>query len=129
MAKGKTMRGKGRKGSQDEMDGENIAGNQGVGRDEDRDDGPRPARVVQKREFVDRVVDATGGKKGDVRPIVEATLSQLGLAFAAGETLVIHPFGRARVSMRKNIAGGEVINLRLRRRAAGENSGDGDASD
>ncbi|TRW95679.1 HU family DNA-binding protein [Paracoccus sp. M683] len=84
------------------------------------EDAPKPARVVQKREFVDRVVDSIGGKKGDVRPIVEATLEQLGRAFAAGETLVVQPFGRARVSMRKGLQnGGEVINLRLRRRGPG----------
>lgn len=129
MAKGKTMRGKGRKGTEHETDGDDMPRQQRSGRGADADDAPRPARVVQKREFVDRVVDATGGKKGDVRPIVEATLSQLGLAFAAGETLVIHPFGRARVNMRKSVAGGEVINLRLRRRAAGDDSGDEDASD
>ena len=84
------------------------------------DDAPKAARVVQKREFVDRVVDATGAKKGDVKPIVEATLDQLGRAFASGETLVINPFGRARVSMKKDLQnGGEVINLRLRRRGPG----------
>lgn len=83
------------------------------------DDAPQQARVVQKREFLDRVVEASGGKKSDVKPIVEATLDQLGRAFAAGETLVIQPFGRARVSMRKGLQnGGEVINLRLRRRGA-----------
>ncbi|AUH63710.1 HU family DNA-binding protein [Paracoccus zhejiangensis] len=84
---------------------------------------PRAARVVQKREFVDRVVEATGAKKGDVKPIVEATLDQLGRAFASGETLVVNPFGRARVSMRKsNGKGSEVINLRLRRRGDGADS-------
>lgn len=83
------------------------------------EDAPQQARVVQKREFVDRVVESSGGKKSDVKPIVEATLEQLGRAFAAGETLVIHPFGRARVSMKKGLQnGGEVINLRLRRRGA-----------
>ncbi|AUH34683.1 HU family DNA-binding protein [Paracoccus tegillarcae] len=86
------------------------------------EDAPQQARVVQKREFVDRVVEATGSKKSDVKPIVEAALDQLGRAFAAGETLVIQPFGRARVSMRKDLQnGGEVINLRLRRRGADHN--------
>ena len=129
MAKGRIMRGKGRKASQDETDDEDRGRDHSSGRGEGRDDGPRPARVVQKREFVDRVIDVTGGKKGDVRPIVEATLNQLGLAFAAGETLVIHPFGRARVSMRKNVTGGEVINLRLRRRAAGADTAGGHTDD
>ena len=96
----------------------------GRGEDDPSDDqSPKAARVVQKREFVDRVVEATGAKKGDVKPIVEATLDQLGRAFASGETLVVNPFGRARVSMRKNNGkGSEVINLRLRRRGDGADS-------
>lgn len=86
---------------------------------------PKTASVVQKREFVDRVVAATGAKKADVKLIVEATLDQLGRAFAAGETLVVNPFGRARVSMKKGLQnGGEVINLRLRRRGIAEASDD-----
>ncbi len=81
---------------------------------------PRAAQIIQKREFIDRVLASTGGKKNQIKPVVEATLEELGKAFAAGETLVVPPFGRARVSMKKNIEGGEVINLRVRRRGPQE---------
>lgn len=77
---------------------------------------PAPARVVQKKAFVDRVVAASGSNRAQARPIIEATLDQLGVALAAGETLAVPPFGRARVSRQKDIKGGEVITLRLRRR-------------
>lgn len=78
---------------------------------------PQPAQVVQKRDFVDRVVAATGAKKSEARPIIEATLAQLGVALASGETLAVPPFGRARVNRSRDLRGGEVITLRLRRKA------------
>ncbi|MDO5622583.1 MAG: HU family DNA-binding protein [Paracoccus sp. (in: a-proteobacteria)] len=78
---------------------------------------PIPAKIVQKREFLDRVVAASGAKKNDARVIVEATLAELGKAFAAGESLAVQPFGKARVNRQKDVGGGEVLILRLRRKA------------
>lgn len=77
---------------------------------------PQPAHVLQKKDFVDRVVAASGAKKADARPIIEATLAQLGKALAAGETLAVPPLGRARVNLERDQRGGEIITLRLRRR-------------
>lgn len=81
---------------------------------------PQPAKVVQKRDFVDRVLAASGAKKSDARPVIEATLDQLGRALAAGETLAIPPLGRARVTLEKDSRGGEVITLRLRRKSSAD---------
>ena len=77
---------------------------------------PQPAHVLQKKDFVDRVVAASGAKKADARPIIEATLAQLGKALSAGETLAVPPLGRARVNLERDQRGGEIITLRLRRR-------------
>ena len=88
---------------------------------------PQPAHVVQKRDFVDRVLTATGAKKTEARPIIEATLDQLGRALSNGETLAVPPLGRARVSIEKDARGGDVVTLRLRRRTAAE-QGDCDES-
>ncbi|MCF3974605.1 HU family DNA-binding protein [Paracoccus sp. EGI L200073] len=77
---------------------------------------PQPAQVVQKKDFVDRVVAATGVKRSEARPIIEATLEQLGLALSAGHTLAVPPLGRARVNLEKDMRGGDVITLRLRRK-------------
>lgn len=79
---------------------------------------PQPAVVLQKKDFVDRVVAASGAKKADARPIIEATLAQLGKALSAGETLAVPPLGRARINLERDPRGGEVITLRLRRRPA-----------
>ena len=78
---------------------------------------PQPARVVHKRDFIDAVVAATGAKKSEARPIIEATLEQLGQALSAGQTLAVPPLGRGRVNLEKDQRGGDVITLRLRRRA------------
>lgn len=77
---------------------------------------PQPALVVQKKDFVDRVVAATGAKKSEARPIIDATLEQLGEALSAGHTLAVPPLGRARVNLEKDLRGGDVITLRLRRK-------------
>lgn len=82
--------------------------------DQPRD--PHPATVLQKKDFVDRVVAASGARKADARPIIEATLAQLGQALSAGETLAVPPLGRARVNLERDQRGGEIITLRLRRR-------------
>lgn len=82
---------------------------------------PRNAAVVQKRDFIDRVIAATGARKADARPVIEATLAELGRVFAAGQTLAVPPLGRARISCEKDARGGDVITLRLRRRPAKPN--------
>lgn len=84
---------------------------------------PETARVLQKRQLLAQVARRTGLRNSDVKPVVEATLSELGEAIAAGMTLALPPLGRARISRRSDNAGGEVITLRLRRRP-GEDEGD-----
>ncbi|MFI0397116.1 HU family DNA-binding protein [Paracoccus jiaweipingae] len=79
---------------------------------------PTPVKIVQKREFLDRVATAAGVRKTDARAVVEATLAELGKAFAEGESLSVEPFGKARVNRQKDVNGGEVIILRLRRKQA-----------
>nr|WP_111297865.1 DNA-binding protein [Paracoccus saliphilus] len=77
---------------------------------------PRVAHVVQKRDFIDRVLAATGARRNEARPIIEATLAQLGQVLSAGQTLAVPPLGRARINLEKDARGGDVITLRLRRR-------------
>ena len=87
-----------------------------IRRDQDKAGGPHPAEVVQKKDFVDRILAATGAKKSEARPIIEATLEQLGQALSAGQTLAVPPLGRGRVNLEKDLRGGDVITLRLRRK-------------
>ncbi|MDN5567489.1 MAG: DNA-binding protein [Paracoccus sp. (in: a-proteobacteria)] len=79
---------------------------------------PHVAVVVQKRDFIDRVIASSGARKAIARPIIEATLAELGRVLSDGQTLAVPPLGRARISLEKDARGGDVITLRLRRRPA-----------
>ncbi|MFN3524931.1 MAG: DNA-binding protein [Paracoccus sp. (in: a-proteobacteria)] len=81
------------------------------------DGDPHAAKVVQKRDFIDSVLAETGARRAEARPIIEATLAQLGRVLSSGQTLAVPPLGRARISTERDARGGEVITLRLRRRS------------
>src|SRR5574343_1821842 len=74
------------------------------------DHGPQ----LKKKELVDRVTEATGGKKKLVKEIVEATLAALGEALQKGEALNLPPFGRAKVARSKGEGKESSITVKLR---------------
>lgn len=71
---------------------------------------------MQKRDFIDCVLAETGARRAEARPIIEATLAQLGRVLSSGQTLAVPPLGRARIATERDGRGREVITLRLRRR-------------
>lgn len=71
------------------------------------------AVLLRKKDFVERVVAASGAKKKDARDVIDATLKALGEALAAGESVVLPPFGRARVSRQVDRKGGEMLVVKL----------------
>ena len=78
------------------------------------------AKVVAQmkvKDLIERVAAASDHNKKDVRAIVEATLVELGKALDAGETLILPPFGRARIANQKSDASGQIMTLKLRRGA------------
>lgn len=72
------------------------------------------APVLKKKELIERVVEASGLKKKDVKPTVEAVLAVLGRAIANGEDLNLQPLGKLMVKNRAEKPNGTVINCRLR---------------
>lgn len=88
----------------------------------ERDNDPVSAKVLRKREVLARVAHAADVPQNQVRAVVDITLAELGRAIAAGETLALPPFGRARVSRQSLVKGGEVLVIRLRRKAGDENA-------
>jgi hypothetical protein len=78
------------------------------------DDATQPA-MLKKQELVERVVKATGGKKKDVKLMLEAALGVLGDALSAGEELNLPPLGKVKVNRQKTEGGAEVLILKLRR--------------
>lgn len=66
--------------------------------------------VLKLKDLVDSVATATGGKKPDVKKMVEATLAAMGEALATGKGLAVPPLGKLRV-VKNN---GPALTLKLR---------------
>lgn len=75
---------------------------------------PDLQNALRKRELVERVVARTGTKKRDVKPVIEALLSELGEALADGRSLVLPPLGRVRINREKKLVNGRVIIAKIR---------------
>ena len=72
---------------------------------------PEASGVAMKlKDLIDSVTEVTGGKKPEVRKVVEATLAALGEALATGKALVVPPLGKLRVVKNK----GPALTLKLR---------------
>ena len=71
--------------------------------------------TVRLKTLIDRVAASTGGKKKGLKEIVEATLTQLGLALQNGEMLNLPDFGKVRVAKAQGAAPGSAMTLKLRR--------------
>lgn len=77
------------------------------------EDAAGPA-TVRLKELVDRVVASTGAKKKGTKEVVEATLTELGLALGRGETLNLPDFGKLRVARPQGAQPGSAMTLKLR---------------
>lgn len=74
---------------------------------------------LKLKDLVDQVAEATGNKKSDVKPVVEAVLSALGSALATGRALAVPPLGKVRVVKTK----GPSLTLKLRLAEAPKGAG------
>ena len=79
--------------------------------------------TVKKVELIDRIVERSGLKKKDVKPVVEAALAELGEAIAKGEELNLPPFGKLKVNRSKELAGANVYICKVRRPKSGDAPG------
>lgn len=73
------------------------------------------APSLRIKGLVDRVVEATGGKKKGVKEIVEATLNALGEALSKGEDLNLPGLGRTRIARSAEKDGASHMTLKVRR--------------
>lgn len=77
---------------------------------------PTPVVVgpaMRKKELIDAVVQRTGMKKKDVKPVVESMLGVLGDALAEGRELVAQPMGKLRVHKQKTTARKRILFAKL----------------
>ncbi|MBV0914109.1 HU family DNA-binding protein [Anianabacter salinae] len=70
---------------------------------------------LKKPELIRRVVAASGLKKKDVKPVVEALLKELGDALSNGEAMNLQPLGKLQINRTKDKDNGEVIIVKVRR--------------
>ena len=73
---------------------------------------------MRKRELFDAVVSRSGVKKRYAKPAVEAALAILGEALEDGRALQLPPLGKVKVQRSKQIDGGTVLSVRVRRKTA-----------
>ena len=94
-------------------------------------EGPQPVvsgPVMRKKELIDLVVERSGMKKKDAKPIVEATLAILGEALAEARELNLQPLGKVKVRREKLMPNGRVLVTKIRQSNAAEGA-DNDADD
>ncbi|MGH1369022.1 MAG: HU family DNA-binding protein [Maritimibacter sp.] len=80
------------------------------------DEGPFGEVDLTKKELIQRVVAATGMKPRDVRPVIEATLAELGGAVDRGETLRLNPFGVMQIKRARQTTNGRVVVTKIKRK-------------
>ncbi len=75
--------------------------------------------AVKLKDLIESVATATGGRKPEVKAAVEATLTALRDALAAGQALAVPPLGKLRVVKTK----GPALTLKLRVAEGGKAAG------
>ncbi|WP_313851320.1 HU family DNA-binding protein [Parasedimentitalea psychrophila] len=82
---------------------------------------------MRKKELIDLVVERSGIKKKDAKPVVEAMLAVLGEAIGSGRELNLQPLGKLRINRSVERSNGRIIVCKLRQSTAmGENSSEED---
>ncbi|ASM72009.1 MULTISPECIES: HU family DNA-binding protein [Roseobacteraceae] len=75
-----------------------------------------PGPMMRKKELIDAVVAASGAKKKDAKPVVEAMLKVMGNALRDGRELNLHPFGSVKVRREKDMVKARVLTTKIRQR-------------
>ena len=84
-------------------------------------EGPQPVvsgPEMRKKELIDLVVERSGIKKKDAKPVVEATLAVLGEALAEARELNLQPLGKVMVRREKEMPNGRVLVTKIRQSLA-----------
>jgi nucleoid DNA-binding protein len=73
---------------------------------------------MRKKELIDLVVERSGIKKKDAKPVVEAMLAVLGEAVGNGRELNLQPLGKLRINRSLERSNGRIIVCKLRQSVA-----------
>ena len=69
--------------------------------------------TLRKKDFVDRAAEKSGVRKSDARNAIDAALTVLSDALAAGDEVVLPPLGKLRVLREKDNGKARIMTLRL----------------
>lgn len=73
---------------------------------------------LRKKELFELVVEKSGMKKKDVKPVVEAMLSVLGHALSEQREMDLPPFGKLKIQRGKELPDGRALVLKLRQKSS-----------
>jgi len=85
---------------------------------------PRSGVQVKKKDFLDQVADASGGKKTEVRGVLDAALALIAERLMAGDEIALPPLGRLRMVREKDNGKARIATLRLQLPGEGEAAAD-----
>ena len=74
--------------------------------------------VLRKKDFVERVAKVSGAKKAVARDVAQAVLQVLTEALDKGETIVLPPLGKMRVTRTAANNCASVLHIKLKRGSA-----------
>ncbi len=84
----------------------------------------RSGEQIRKKDFIGQVAAAAGGKRAEVRGVVDAVLALIADRLAAGDELVLPPLGRLRLMRERDNGKARIATLRLQMAGEGEVAGD-----
>ncbi|MEO0745268.1 MAG: HU family DNA-binding protein [Pseudomonadota bacterium] len=70
--------------------------------------------ALRKKELLDTVALKTGMKRAEVKKVVEATLTMMGLALQDSRDLNLQPFGTVKINRERKLPAGKVVAARIR---------------
>lgn len=94
-------------------------------------DAPTPVIIgpmMRKKELIEAVVERSGLKKKDVKPVVETMLAVLGEAIGDNRELNLPPMGRMKIRREKKLANGRMVVAKIRQTTPSERSEPSDAT-
>jgi nucleoid DNA-binding protein len=74
--------------------------------------------VLRKKELIEAVVERSGIKKKDAKPVIEAMLAVMGTALAQNREVNLPDLGRIKIRREKQLANGRMMVAKIRQPVA-----------
>ncbi|GAA3873797.1 HU family DNA-binding protein [Celeribacter arenosi] len=84
----------------------------------EKDAASEPGNAVSKRDFLNRVTQASGAKRSVAKKVLEAAMKELGDVLQEGKDVNLPPLGKLSVNRMKEVPNAHVMVVKLRRSKA-----------